>query len=183
MKEIIFGLLLVLGVFLVGCDTVNLSTDTQRPSTENVGREIGQQAVDISFITFNGEQLSLSDFRGTSAIVVNAWAAWCPFCINEMPEMQQVSNELGDDVIVIFVHRTKTESVSKAQQYLDDFPGTRDIEITDPVVQDPEENFYRTYFGFGMPVTVFIDKEGIVRDRKIGPLTLEEAREKMGALR
>lgn len=146
-----------------------------------VGKKVGDLAIDLEFETTTGERIKLSDFKGKSALVVNSWAGWCPFCIDEMPDLQRVSNKY-DDLTVIFVHRTRTESKDIARTYLGAFPEERGIAITDPVAWDTEDNFYKTYFGFGMPVTVFIDKNGVIQDRKIGPLTLGEIEEKFKGL-
>ena len=148
---------------------------------ETMGKQAGQRATDLGFERFDDGRLQLSDFLGKQALVVNAWAAWCPFCVDEIPDLQRASDRF-DDVTVIFVHRTATESEAKARSYLERFE-SEGKPITDPVVLDPRDSFYQTYFGFGMPVTIFIDKEGIVRERKVGPLTAEEIVEKMEALR
>ncbi len=144
------------------------------------GKEIGQIAPGLSFESVDGNEVKISDFKG-KVLVANAWAAWCPFCINEMPELQQVSDEFGNKVEVLFVHRTKTESEDIARKYLEDF-AAKGTEIKDPVVFDENDDFYRTYFGFGMPVTVFIDENGVIVDRKVGALTVDETREKINAI-
>jgi peroxiredoxin len=145
------------------------------------GKQVGDNAIDLSFTTIEGDTLKLSDFKGKQALVVNAWAAWCPFCLAEIPDLQRGSDKF-DDVTALFVHRTSTETQARAMDYLDDFLVKEGFEITDPVVLDPDDSFYASYFGFGMPVTVFIDKEGVIRDRKVGPLTMGEIEQRMEAL-
>ncbi|MBI2668186.1 TlpA family protein disulfide reductase [Candidatus Woesearchaeota archaeon] len=142
---------------------------------EERGTSIGQLAPDIELRDFSGNLVRLSDFKG-KGVIINAWAAWCPFCIDEIPDLQQASNE-NEDLVVIFVHRTKTENPNRANSYLEDFKA-KGTPVTDPIVQDPDDSFYSTFFGFGMPVTLFVDKDGIIRDKKIGPMALEEIRER-----
>lgn len=67
-----------------------------------------------------------------------------------MPLLQQQA-DTHDEVTVIFVHRTRTESRGIAREYLSRFRRERGTAITDPVVWDPEDVFYQKYFSFGMP--------------------------------
>ena len=170
----------ILIIALIAIITAIVLVEQKRPEIQP-GGNIGDLATDLEFQTSTGEIIKLSDFKGKSVLAVNAWAGWCPFCIDEMPHLQRESNKY-DDITVIFVHRTGTESKETAQTYLDAFPETRGIAITDPVVWDPDDKFYRTYFGFGMPVTVFIDKDGLIEDKKVGALTPEEIQQKFEEL-
>lgn len=136
-------------------------------TTAAEGTEVGTQLPSFSLETAEGVALDLSSLEGN--LIINAWAAWCPFCIAEMPDLQAASDG-REDVTVLFVHRTSTEAFSTAQTFLDEFSSP----ITDPVLLDPEDSFYATFFGFGMPVTLFVSEDGIIRHKKVGPLTPEE---------
>lgn len=176
----------VAGIIVIALVLITLSlyllTNTDLTGTGNdvtgSGKNIGQLAQDIALERFDGTPASFSDFRG-QVLIVNSWAGWCPFCIDEMPDLQEASNRHGESVTVLFVHRTATEPASTGRSFLDDFPRARGISITDPVLMDPNDEFYRTYFGFGMPVTLFLDGDGVIREKKIGALTLEEMEEKI----
>ncbi|MDZ7734431.1 MAG: cytochrome c biogenesis protein CcdA [Acidimicrobiia bacterium] len=50
------------------------------------------------FVYFDGEEGRLTDFAGHKQIVVNFFASWCGPCVDEMPEFQEVSQEVGDEV-------------------------------------------------------------------------------------
>lgn len=176
------GTLLIIVVIVIIAAIVIISNPFKKaPVIEGEGgKNIGDVTFDLQFKSFEGQDVKFSDFRG-QVIVANAWAAWCPFCIDEMPVLQAVSDNHGDDVVVLFIHRTATESKSRATPYLDEFiaEGTP---ITDPVLEDPNDSFYTTFFGFGMPVTLFIDKDGVIRDKKTGPLTESELEGKIANL-
>lgn len=144
------------------------------PEVENgaglqVGNNIGQIAPDFILEDAQGNRLRLSDFRG-QVVFLNFWASWCPFCIDEMPDIQEVSDEFGEDVVAIFVNRG--ERIQTGQNYID---ATLGGVITDPVVYDPSEDVYRAYSaGNFMPVSYVIDENGVVRDMKFGPITKDE---------
>lgn len=135
----------------------------------------GQKAPDVSFTDFDGNTHNLSDFMGR-AVVLDFWADWCPFCTREMPDLQEAQNKYGDELVMIGVHRTDTESKEVGQRFTDK------LGITYLLVVDPDDSFYRATGGVGMPVAVFIDREGTVTEIKSGPKTNEEIEEKVGEL-
>ena len=101
---------------------------------------------------FEGNIVSLSDFRG-KPIVVNSWAVWCPFCIDELPEFARLQEEFEDEIVVIVIDRA--ESKEKQIPYLED------LEVAGKLVflLDPGDSFYRSIGGFSMPETLFVDGE------------------------
>ena len=104
------------------------------------------------------------------------WAAWCPFCIEEMPELQTAQEEYGEDLVMIGIHRTDTEKAETGLKFAED----RDISYL--LVSDSNGALYEASGGFGMPVAVFIDRKGVVQDIKVGPKTKEEIKEKVSKL-
>ena len=142
----------------------------------NLGVNVGNRAQDFTLEDSNGNKVKLTDFRG-KVVFMNFWASWCPFCIDEMPDIQRVAKEFGDDVTVLFINRGEKKSV--AQNYLD---RTLPVKIAYPILWDPVETVSKVYILYGMPVSYITDKDGIIKDRKFGPLTEEEIREKLNAV-
>ncbi len=176
--------ILVLGVggFLLfrgtGQDQVSpgrTQTTQSQPAVISGSFTRGQKAPDVSFTDFDGNRHNLSDFAG-QAVVLDFWAAWCPFCLEEMPELQKAQDKYGDELVMIGVHRTDTESASRGLGF------AQDRGVTYLLVTDPDDSLYRATGGIGMPTAVFIDKEGVVQEIKSGPKTVEEIAEKVGNL-
>lgn len=135
----------------------------------------GNKAPDVSFVDFEGETYKLSDFAG-KAIVLDFWAGWCPFCIEEMPELQKAQDKHGDELVMVGVHRTDTESINTGLKF------AKDLDVSYLLVSDADGSLYRAAGGFGMPVAVFIDKEGVVQEIKSGPKTTDEIEQKVAKL-
>lgn len=135
------------------------------PSGTGIG--IGDLAPDFTLSTLDGETASLSDYRGT-AVMLDFWAAWCPFCTNEFPVMQQAYERFGDEGFVILgIHRTDTESEAIARRFIDK------TGVTFPILLDVDDEIYRTFVKVrAMPASVFIDREGVIRSRIFGPKQL-----------
>lgn len=140
--------------------------------------EVGRQAPDFVLKDFNGNDVSLSQFYGQKALVLDFWAAWCPFCVEEMPELEKAHKESGSGVVIIGVHRTDSgESTQTGKKF------ANERGVTYLLLQGTEEIYKASTKGVtGMPVAVYIDKSGTVRDIKIGPKTAWEIEEKIAGL-
>jgi len=100
--------------------------------------------------------------------IINAWASWCPFCINELPDLIRLQSEFGEEVRVVGINRNEGEG--KADTYL------RSINATEGMMYlyDPEDAWYAAIGGYVMPETVFVYADGTVAKHKRGPLTFSE---------
>ena len=63
--------------------------------------EIGKPAPNFILENINGEEVSLEDYKG-KIIMLNFWATWCPYCVKEMPDMNQLQEE-NDDLVILAV--------------------------------------------------------------------------------
>jgi len=120
---------------------------------------------------YTGQSVSLADSHGKVRIL-NSWATWCPFCVNELPDFVRLQEEFGDEILVIAINRK--ESPERSSAYLESIG----IEEKLTFLLDPDDLFYRDAGGIGMPVTLFVDRDGNTITTKRGPLTLEQMREK-----
>lgn len=145
----------------------------QKPQVAEFAK--GEKVQDVTLTDFEGKTYKLSDFAG-KAVVLDFWAAWCPFCLEEMPELQKAQERYKDELVMIGVHRTDTEKTDTGLKF------ARERGVSYLLVKDDEGSLYRAAGGFGMPVAVFIDKEGIVVEIKSGPKTVEEIQEKVSNL-
>ena len=124
----------------------------------------GHPAPDFTLQTLDGQQVSLSDFKG-QPVIINFWATWCGPCRVEMPHFQEAYAEHQDNGLVILgVNLTERDSVNAVPGFLDEFG------LTFPVVLDEKGNVAETYKVFGQPASVFVDKNGEVHEVFYGPV-------------
>ena len=116
----------------------------------------------------------MEELRGRP-IVLNFWATWCIFCRDEMPELEELRKEYGpEELVILGVHRTATESFEAGLAF------AREIGITYPLIRDSAEGSIFNHFARGSfvtPMTVFIDREGFVKETIIGPRRKDQFRE------
>lgn len=127
------------------------------------GSAVGQLAPDFALADVSGQRTKLGDLRGRP-VAVNFWASWCPACRQELPALQaayQRFRERGVILLGVDVKETVETVASFAPQFGLTFPLLLDL---DGVVSE-------RYQVRGIPTTVFLDAEGVVRARHVGPLT------------
>ncbi|MSQ30397.1 MAG: TlpA family protein disulfide reductase [Dehalococcoidia bacterium] len=125
---------------------------------------VGQRAPDFVLEEYEtGRLVRLSDFRGKT-VVLNFWATWCPPCIAEMPEIQALhaSHQAAGDLVVLAVDVQEPPSVAG------EFVNAKGL--TMPVVSDRAGAVAKHYGVPGLPVTFFIDRDGVVRSKMLGPI-------------
>lgn len=55
---------------------------------------------DFTLASIEGEQVSLSDFRGR-VVVLNFWTTWCTACSLEMPDLVELTKRHSDDLVIL----------------------------------------------------------------------------------
>jgi thiol-disulfide isomerase/thioredoxin len=151
---------------LVGAGCSGTSTDDSATKTEQ-----SVFAPKFALQDYNGNTVSSDDFVGRP-MIINSWAAWCPFCRKELPDFVTVQKEFENEVVFVAIDRQ--ESLKTAKGYTDE------IGITDDLVflLDPKDSFYRSIGGFSMPETIFVNEEGKIEFHKRGVMDLAEIRDR-----
>ena len=142
----------------------------------DVGPKEGKLAPDFEISDFDGSRHRLSDFRGKT-VYVTFWASWCGPCKRELPDIEKLQARHPDDVVVIAVNRA--EPLGRARSFLDDLTrsdGGKGVSFPVNGI-DPDDTLYDEYRGLGMPVSVFIDPDGVVTQVHNGLILLEQMEE------
>ena len=134
--------------------------------------KVGSNAEDFSLASLGGKQVALSDYEGKKAVVINFWASWSPFAVDEMRDWATVQEQYNNDLEVLALNRA--EDRATAEQFAERVEALGKY----PLLLDANDGVWKQYQGFAMPTTVFIDKNGVIKEVKSGPLTLSEMREK-----
>jgi len=166
---------IAVGGFFLFSNGKDDSRTTALDDLSGTEKEKFDKAPDFTLKNYDGNDVSLSDFNGKIR-VVNSWAVWCPFCVDELPDFGRLQEEFGDEIVVIAIDRA--ESLKKTKKFTDELGITNKLIL----LLDPKDSFYRSIGAFSMPETLFIDKEGNIRIHKRGPMTFEEMKEKVESI-
>jgi len=100
--------------------------------------------------------------------LLNVWASWCVACRDEHPLLVQLANA---GIVPVYGLNYKDER-STALQWLKQFGDPYTVSIV-----DPEGRVGIDYGVYGVPETYIIDKQGIIRHKQIGPVTVKSMEE------
>jgi thiol-disulfide isomerase/thioredoxin len=120
-------------------------------------------APDFSVTTLDGETVGLSDFQGKT-VLVNFWATWCPPCRAEMPALDAYYQAHRDEGFVLLAVNAGESRVAA-----EDF--TASIGFSSPVALDTTGEAIDAFGVIGLPTSILIDSEGIIRLEWQGMLT------------
>lgn len=139
----------------------------------DVGPAAGKLAPDFELSDFDGTRRQLSEFRG-DVVYVSFWASWCGPCRRELPDIQQLQQLHPDDLTVIAINRA--EPLGEAEDFLADLTradGTAGLSFPVNGI-DPDDTLYDKYRGLGMPLSIFIDPNGVVTQVHNGLIGLDQ---------
>lgn len=105
--------------------------------------------------------IASENFKGTP-LVLNFWASWCPFCVEEMPDFEKVHQQFAGRVAFLGV--ALQDDPRLAADLL------RRTGVTYPIAEDPSGSLFVAARGLGMPTTLLITADWRVATRVTGPL-------------
>ncbi|RKE92166.1 thiol-disulfide isomerase/thioredoxin [Ichthyenterobacterium magnum] len=62
--------------------------------------------------SLDGKRINFKNLEG-KVVFLNFWATWCPPCIAELPQIQELYNDYNDKVEFVIVSNEKRETIQK----------------------------------------------------------------------
>jgi thiol-disulfide isomerase/thioredoxin len=163
-RLIIIVIVIIAVITIVG---IALSRGSCSPSGSTLQ---SQKAPDFTLPTRTGANITLSELEETP-VVLNFWARWCGPCRSELPYFEAVAQQSEGEIKVIAIN--VGESASSVQEFFGDYEPTMIVALdksTEVFVNYCQEDNPRA----AIPITFFVDSEGIVKQIKIGAFASEE---------
>jgi thiol-disulfide isomerase/thioredoxin len=116
---------------------------------------VGQPAPDFALRSMKGPSVRLSEHLG-EVVVINFWATWCGPCRQEMPLLDQLYAKYqlaGLVLLSVNIDESVPPAIEMAQT----------LKVSYPVLFDTRKDVSRAYDVSAMPVTVLVDRAGVVR--------------------
>lgn len=131
--------------------------------------EVDQPAPELTLFDLDGNQVSLSDFKG-QVVLLNNWATWCPPCRQEMPEFNAYYKKYKDQGFeIVAVEAGEPEEEVRA------FVEGQGLDFI--ILLDPENLSLITFQHSTLPNSFVIDRRGHLRLAWLGAIngpTLEK---------
>ena len=165
-----FWLVIAGFLVLVGLLAVGLRLDPREVPSPLIGKPA--PAFELPLLQQPDKSFSEKDMLGT-VWVMNVWASWCPPCLVEHP----VVSELARSGIVPVVGLNYKDAREDALPWL-----KRNGDPFKVIAFDAAGRIAIDYGVYGVPETYVIDRKGIIRYKRVGPLTPEIIQKKVRPL-
>ena len=142
-------------------DADKAATEARNEYAEAIKRKFTNDiAPDFQLETPDGRKVKLSDYKG-KVVLLNFWATWCRSCAQEMPRLVELYDkyrERGFELLAI--------STDEKNDHPKIMPYVKQRNLNFPVLFD--NGMEKAYNIDGLPTSVVVDKQGIIRYRLEG---------------
>ncbi len=150
---------LALFVVLVGFLYVGLGLDAKKLPSPLIGKDFPNIEVE----DFNtGERYFTKDKLKNKVSLINVWASWCVTCRAE----HDMLNEIGSSNVVQMMGVNYKDTKKDANRYLKGLGNPYDF-----IVFDEQGKLGLELGVYATPETFIIDKQGVIRFKRIGEMT------------
>ncbi|NLL77350.1 MAG: redoxin domain-containing protein [Clostridiales bacterium] len=147
----------------------NNDTDVNNSSADSADVD-SVAAPEFTLTDQYGNTHTLSDYKGKT-VFLNFWATWCPPCRAEMPEIQEIYGEYGENAGDVIVLGIASPDVGREGSAEDIAAFLEENNYTYPVAMDTGGEMASAYGINAYPTTFMIDKDGNVFGYVSGQLT------------
>jgi thiol-disulfide isomerase/thioredoxin len=153
------------------CVSVASATSRAVPRAQNL---LNKKAPGFALTDLSGQSLTLAQFEG-KVVLLNFWATWCAPCQVEMPVFAAWQRKYGPQGLQI-IGISMDDEVGPARSL------AATLQLNYPVAMGDERLGARYGGVLGLPLTLLIDRNGIVRARFQGETDLQPIERQVAAL-
>jgi peroxiredoxin len=153
MRRVLLGLSLIVSA-LLGVSSLVASSRAAAPTL------VGKDAPDFVLKAMDGRNLRMSEYRG-QVVLVNFWARWAGDSRQEMPALDRINTTYSRAGLVV-LGVSVDEDLGRARE----FAGA--MKVSYPIMFDTGSDIGRHYLLQKMPMTILVDRAGVVRYSNVG---------------
>lgn len=131
------------------------------PADAAVAPRVGQPAPPFKLKTLDNKPLSLEKYRG-KPVYIDFFASWCAPCREETPGIIKLAKQYQKRGLVV-IGLDDNENQDRAQGFVDTFKVPFPVGIANQKLLD-------SYGVLALPVHVFIDRQGNIKEYRLGEM-------------
>ena len=98
-------------------------------------------------------------------MLLNVWATWCHPCREELPVLQKLHEaNAARGLSIVGVSIDAVGAGAAIEEFASDYG------VTYPLWHDPDNTVSTTFQGIGVPLSVLIGPDGVMRWKHLGPV-------------
>jgi periplasmic protein thiol:disulfide oxidoreductases, DsbE subfamily len=162
MQKIIKIIILFIFLFVIGIFYISLKRDTNY----NTSSLINKDTPEFEIISFDGSKyFTRDDIKKNNYTLINFWASWCAPCKVEHPILMKLSQTKN---LVLLGINFKDKEL-QAKTFLSELGNPYDLLAKD------KNGKYSVKFGiYGIPESILINKELMIIQKFVGPLSVDD---------
>ncbi|MFH0948519.1 MAG: TlpA disulfide reductase family protein [Elusimicrobiota bacterium] len=144
-----FGMI-IFAIFLNFCNFSNCLFSA------SPGIDVGNKSVDFSIRELSSTAaFKLSNYEGQTPVLVNFFATWCPYCVEEIPELNKIHNGYGKKGLVV-----ASINVQEREKKVADFVKRK--KMLYKILLDTDSEVAKKFKVYGLPTNILIDSKGMI---------------------
>ncbi len=121
---------------------------------------VGLPAPPFQLTTLEGQPINLGQQLGKNVILLDFWATWCPPCREGLPVIDRLAKEFQDRGAAVYGVNSESPDLVK------EFVKKQGLSLA--VLSDTSKKVFEQYNVRGIPQTVLIGKDGVIRNVHVG---------------
>lgn len=170
-KKTILTILIFLSLFLTSCaknNEKNLANVQETQTEKKVEEKPKLMALDFSLKMTDNKDFRLLENKDKS-VFVNYWATWCPPCVREFPDLEEMYLNYKDKMIFIAVNSAESKATIEAFMNKNKF--------TIPVAMDSDNRVGMMYGIQSIPTSFIVNTEGEIVFAQMGMMTKNQMKQ------
>ncbi len=126
--------------------------------------EVGSPTPEFSGTDLEKNLIQYSAYRGNSVVLLDFWSIYCASCVEEMPHLIEIYNDLKDQGLVVLGINLDSFGTRRVMRFINGLEYT----IPYPVIIDKKRNIAMAFNAMVLPTTIVIDAGGKIRMYHVG---------------
>ena len=114
---------------------------------------IPDELLNMPIQLLSGKTVTLKEYEGKRPVYLKFWATWCQPCRKQMPHFEHITQQYGDDLVVIAINLGINDDLAAVKETQNEF------NLTMPMAIDTNGDLAKAFKLLGTPYHLLFDKQ------------------------